>query len=373
MDTITKSDIILINNLSSRTYTGNSLLSNATQEEHKHLAQVKKKLESIAEYFSLKYNNAYGPFETSVSSGNPIAVGGTKFNHVWSGLFKGASNKQYAAQISFVMNPSKLCLDVGYYFVAASGRKISKTQRKTFEQQLNSLGISLSNAIANDLPFRMKYNALFDFGFNAFCNDHPVTADEWHTQIRSQPKNSHIIAEIYSNDFDIIENSTIDLFVSQVIFLMGSIRDTNLQHQPIQIKPLTPEQMAKHAERLAQIGLKGELFVMKYEQKRLKDLGIISTSYPEHVALDFMNLGYDIVSIDKNSREVFIEVKTTTRSKEDNGSKKFFLSSNEYDVFSANKQKYKLYRVYDIEKNPSIDILDLGSLHKIPDGYIVEY
>jgi hypothetical protein len=104
MEPITTADLILIKDLSSRIYSGNRLLSNATEDEKKHLKDVIDKLKIIADYFSQKYIQVYGPFETSVSTGNPIAIGGTNFKRVWSGIFKGASNKQYAAQISFVMN-----------------------------------------------------------------------------------------------------------------------------------------------------------------------------------------------------------------------------------------------------------------------------
>lgn len=57
--------------------------------------------------------------------------------------------------------------------------------------------------------------------------------------------------------------------------------------------------------------------------------------------------------------EMFVEVKTATRKREDVNSIKFFISNNEFEVFLQNKQKYKLYRVYDIENTPSIEILDI--------------
>ena len=60
------------------------------------------------------------------ATGNAIAIGGTNFKRVWSGIFKGAENKQYAAQISFVMNPNEACLDVGFYFGRASGHSFDK-------------------------------------------------------------------------------------------------------------------------------------------------------------------------------------------------------------------------------------------------------
>ena len=154
---------------------------------------------------------------------------------------------------------------------------------------------------------------------------------------------------------------------------MGAIGDqTNTNKVPI-IKPLTPEQRAKQAERFSQIGLKGELYVMKYENERLKKLNIKIKDYPRHVALESMSYGYDILSKDENLQDIYIEVKTTTRTKEDKNSKQFFISTNEFDVFSDNKERYRLYRVSDIENLPSLELLDLGQLNKRTDGFIVEY
>ena len=82
-------------------------------------------------------------------------------------------------------------------------------------------------------------------------------------------------------------------------------------------------------QRLAQIGLKGELFIMDSEKNKLKQAGITDTYYPKHVALESMSSGYDVASIDENGNKIFIEVKTTTRRKEDINSKIFFISSNE--------------------------------------------
>ena len=130
----------------------------------------------------------------------------------------------------------------------------------------------MSSSIINNELLQTKFNSLFDFGFKSYYNGNPVLGDEWITNIQSKLKNSHIIAKIYPNDFDVVEYSTIDSYVSQVIFLMGAIGDqTNTNKVPI-VKPLTPEQRAKQAERFSQIGLKGELYVMKYENERLKKL-----------------------------------------------------------------------------------------------------
>ena len=372
MDQITKADLLLVNELSSRTYSGNRLLSNASEQEKAQLKIIKLKLKEIAKFFASKYNSIYGPFETSVATGNDIAIGGSNFKRIWSGIFKGAENKQYASQISFVMNPNESCLDVGFYFGRASGHSRNKEQRIELEGQLRNLGISLSNTINNNKLFRQKYFELFDYGFTAYSSGQKTTNKDWFNDIRENAKSSQIIAKIYPNDFDVIENSKIDSFVSLIIFLMGGISSHSTEVIPL-IKPLTPEQRAKQAERLAEIGNKGELYVMDREIEKLKALNIKNPNYPKHVALESTAYGFDILSLDENEKEIFIEVKTTTRSKNDPSSKRFFISTNEYNVYKKNKSKFRLHRVYDIENSPSLEELDMEKINKTADGYICKY
>lgn len=68
-----------------------------------------------------------------------------------------------------------------------------------------------------------------------------------------------------------------------------------------------------------------------------------------------------------------MKLKTTTRRKVDYGAKRFFLSTNEFEVFKKNKRQFKLYRVYDIENAPSFEKLDLETIEKKSDGYICTY
>ena len=372
MEVITKKDLILINELSARSYSGNKLLSNANQNEKDNLKAIKEKLKEIAEYHSKKYNESYGGFDVSVSTGNDIAIGGTALKRIWAGLFKGADNKQYAAQISFVMNPTETCLDVGFYFGRAAGHSKNNEQRLELERNQQNLAISLSKILVNNKLFREKYESLFDFGFKAYADGSERQSDEWIDIIKYDVKSSHICAKIFPNDLGIIEHSTIDLYVAQIIFLMGGIYIENSLKE-ICIEPLTPEQRAKQAHRKAEIGLKGELFVMEEEKKKLSLLGIQKIGYPKHVALESMHYGYDILSLDESGNEIYIEVKATTRLQKDIESKVFYMSTNEFEIFNINKEKYKLFRVYDIEGNPCKDIVDLDKVQKAPDGYRCTY
>lgn len=379
MELITKADLSFINDLTKRDYTGNSLLSNATDEERIRLVKsIKPKLKELANYFADKYKLDYGPFNVCVSEGNPLKradkTGIGKLNRIWSGIYKGAANKQYAAQISFVMNPFEPCLDVGFYFgSASSAAPMRSDEKKELESTLNSLGISLSNAIIKDPQIQYRYNQLFEFGFSAYsyANAERVNESDWYNMIRRDTKNSHIIAKIYPNDLGVIDNSTIDAYVAQVIFLMAAI---NSEIKNTIVSPLTPEQRAKQAERYAQIGQKGELYVLNQERQKVHMLHPrLKQQYPKHVAQVSDSYGYDILSIDENANEILIEVKTTTRRKDDYGAKAFFISSNEYEMFKCNTNKYKLYRVYDIEGDPYFEILNMEDLKLCTEGYIAKY
>ena len=81
------------------------MLSNASEAENGHLRRIINNLRTIAGFFVNKYSPSLEPFETIVTTGNPISIGGTRLRRIWSGFIKGAPNMQYAAQISFVLNP----------------------------------------------------------------------------------------------------------------------------------------------------------------------------------------------------------------------------------------------------------------------------
>ena len=166
---LTIGDLNLINELSSRKYKNLSLSSNSNEEEQNQFKSIKEKLKKIAIFFSNKYG-LYGPFLTNVSpEANPITRGNTLHN-VWSTLFKGTQNKQYSAQISFVIDKYIPCLNVGFYFGSASAHSLSAEKRSILEKTLNKLGMLLSDAIKNNPSIQSRYNDLFDLGFIACIN-----------------------------------------------------------------------------------------------------------------------------------------------------------------------------------------------------------
>lgn len=89
------------------------------------------------------------------------------------------------------------------------------------------------------------------------------------------------------------------------------------------------------------IGDLGELLVLQYEQEKLKSLGINKS--PIHKSkTEGDGLGYDILSYDENGKEIYIEVKTTTK----NYYESFFITINELTRSQQNSENYYIYRLY---------------------------
>lgn len=340
------------------------------KKKKKQFFHIKKKLQALALSFKERYNTRYGEFTPTISSGNPITRSG-KLNHLWSALIKGATNKQYAAQISFVINTKEPCLDVGFYFGSASAHKLLLDKRKKLEHNLQLLGKNLATAITNDVSVKNHYESLIDYGFYFCYQGERINKNEWFQRIQNDPTSSLIIAKIYPNDWGYIEISTIDAYVAQVMFLMKCIKNSP---ENIILPPLTSEQREKQAERLAQIGKKGELFILRQEKNKLEKQNVpTNNKYPRHVALESDCFGYDILSLDEQGKEIFIEVKTTTRKKDDSEARSFFLSSHELEVYKKHKAQYKLYRVYDIENSPCYEEVNIDEKKLIPEGFIMRY
>lgn len=92
------------------------------------------------------------------------------------------------------------------------------------------------------------------------------------------------------------------------------------------------------------IGKNGELLVVKHEQQRLKEMGIIKKV--NHVSLEGDGHGYDIESFNESGDKIFIEVKTTIGGKNTS----FEVSSNEVLVSDEKKDLYFIYRLYNYNK-----------------------
>jgi Protein NO VEIN, C-terminal len=112
--------------------------------------------------------------------------------------------------------------------------------------------------------------------------------------------------------------------------------------------------------RRSQLGDAGEEWVVRLEKRRLKELGLGRyADRVEWVSRDSDRYGYDIKSFRADRREMWIEVKTTTR-----GIKTpFFITKHEVETSVEHPDKYSLYRVHGWARRPRIYTLD-GSVEK---------
>lgn len=105
-------------------------------------------------------------------------------------------------------------------------------------------------------------------------------------------------------------------------------------------KKITLKQLKKSLDQKSEAGKEGELFVLRYEQMRLKD----HTNYDkiERIAETYVNAGYDILSfnnLDSFIHDRFIEVKSYK------GEIAFYWSKYEVKKAKLLKEKYYLYLV----------------------------
>ena len=128
--------------------------------------------------------------------------------------------------------------------------------------------------------------------------------------------------------------------------------------------------VAERDARNRALGTAGEEFIIEIERKRLLDGG--RNDLCDEVELvsrtEGDGLGYDIRSRDLSGEVIFIEVKTT-RSDEH---APFFLTETERRVAAQLGSAYKLYRVFNFGKEPSIFVLSgplEGSVTLQPTAY----
>lgn len=102
------------------------------------------------------------------------------------------------------------------------------------------------------------------------------------------------------------------------------------------------EAEAREAKRL---GDRGEDIVMQYEIKRIKEL-FRTKKYPKHVSLESDRYGYDILSLNEDGSERYIEVKATKSQK---GNFSFFYTANELRAAEEYGKDYYLYVVFEVD------------------------
>lgn len=355
------SDIALVKKLRAKKYANNSM-----GRDGEHIKAIRNKLRAIVTQLYEKFNVGYGDFQIATSSGNPLSRGGV-VNCPWATLYKGSDRKQYAAQITIGIDVEAECLDVGFYFGKASSHDIVGNERIKYEKIQKTIAHEIVHNIKGNTEISCRYNSLGDLGF-VYSSDHKtVTSDRWLIDAIDNPKQCQIYAQIFPDKNDsVISFSTINCYVSQIIFLM-----TCIDSSEVLLPPLTPEQWAWKAELLALIGYEGELLALQKEKEKVRSLGF-SESYVKHMSLISDSFGYDIASVNRKNEEIYVEVKTTTRLKSDPEAHKFFLSNNEYQFYLSHKDRYKLVRVFGVRTTkPEIIEIDMSSVSVTPNGYVI--
>ena len=103
----------------------------------------------------------------------------------------------------------------------------------------------------------------------------------------------------------------------------------------------------KQAKEQQQTGLKGEQLALEIEKKRLIELGLNPDEYIKWYSIESDSYGYDFESVDiKEGKivKIFIEVKSTKDIKDTS----FFVSKNQVDKSKIKKDKYRIFRIFDI-------------------------
>jgi len=153
------------------------------------------------------------------------------------------------------------------------------------------------------------------------------------------------------NVFDTNYNfkSSINEIPIQDVFEVDNLEDK----KSIKIKPKI--NYVEREIRNSKLGEAGEKWVIEFEKDKLIKLGLSNLAEKVVWASSEIGdgLGYDVISFNEFQEEIFIEVKTTCLGKYS----AFFLTQNELKV-SNNLKNFKIYRVYDFEKDTKIYIVD---------------
>jgi hypothetical protein len=117
------------------------------------------------------------------------------------------------------------------------------------------------------------------------------------------------------------------------------------------------ENRIKRATEKERIGLLGEQFIYEQEKSKLNRVSRQDLANKVKIVSPQSDFGYDILSFDEHGQEIHVEVKTTSKS--ENNDDGFWLS--DYEKQLAEKDSHwKLYRVWNINAEPHFE--NLGNI-----------
>lgn len=134
-------------------------------------------------------------------------------------------------------------------------------------------------------------------------------------------------------------------------------RETAVNERPPQYlrAPLKRDYLEREAQNRS-LGSAGEEFALRFEQWRLRQLGVeqLAQRVVHASRIEGDGLGYDIRSFEPDGRERFIEVKTTSFGERT----PFFVSANEVRFARDHAPQFHLYRLFDFRASPRLFQLD---------------
>lgn len=162
-------------------------------------------------------------------------------------------------------------------------------------------------------------------------------------------------SEYFDSEYHILTQDFIFASVKYLNPNISAIRNPaliRLTKTQFKLTPKTEEVILKgaivnHSENdreSKRIGDLGELLVLEYEKEKLKQNNI--QKKPEHISKNKGDgLGYDILSYNELGKEIYIEVKTTKRGK----NQPFYITKNELECSKINSNNFFIYRLYDFD------------------------
>ncbi len=367
---LTINDISFLDKLCQRTYTGNTMMSNASSKENDRYKNINHIMQNILQEIG---NEIFGEenFNVGGKSGNPLTRSG-RLGLPWACIYK-SKNKQYGPQISLVIH--KDGIRFGFFFGCASSHGLTKAENDKRLNEFKSLSKGLHDKIVSSEGLKVDFEQLSELGFTYFKKNQEVSSYEWLNQIASDPSDCSIT--VY---YDLKKNRSIDSdilksYCYSVLFLYNAVdvKGTKKANYHKRNFHLSLRERFHKLELLKEIGDAGELFIFNKEKEKIKRLGYDYCKYPELKSEKDDSCGYDILSLDDKGNEIFLEVKTTIKKRGDSSSKQFFMSGNEWNTYMNSINNYRLYRVYDVNLTPEYEEIDLSKVNIVPHDYIISY
>lgn len=369
---ITYNDYTFLQDLCQRNYTNNSMLSMASKKEHDRYIGIQTTLKKLTYEFWKEFFNSDTAIKRSGSTGNPLHRSG-KLKWPWSCVYKG-NNKQYGAQISIIFEPSQDCMKVGFFFGGASRHNLSMKEKIKEMKNMKLMAHNLNETIVKNSELLEQFISLESLGF-VFSADGKENLDplQWLNCIERNPIYAQITASIPLVNTCVITIDSFKDYYSQIVFLLKSINSNVASGQKNKRYHIDSDTRKRRMDILERIGKVGEEFIMQEEKKKLKNLSLSKSGYPIQVSLYDDSCGYDILSLDENGKNIYIEVKSTVLLEGQTNTNRFFMSDNEWQTYQLKKGQYILYRVYGVGGELRCEKIDLSKVNKKPLNYIVDY